>query len=72
MAEERNDEQGRQTPVVSEGAGLARDRRVQWAKYDAMMSSVRAACARHLEIIHNEQVRADEELATRRRAGATQ
>ncbi len=72
MVEEWNDKQSRQTPAASEEAGLARDRRVQWAKYDAMMSSVRAACARHLEIIRNEQARADEELATRRHAGATQ
>lgn len=72
MLEERDREQSRQTLAASEEAGLARDRRVQWARYDAMMSSVRAACARHLEIIRHEQARADEELATRRRAGATQ
>ena len=72
MLEEENGKLREQTLAAAEEAGLAKDRRVQWAKYDAMMSSVRAACARHLEIIRNEQTRADEELATRRRAGASQ
>ena len=72
MLEEWNGKGSQQTPAASEEAGLARDRSVQWAKYDAMMTSVRVACARHLEIIRIEQARADEELATRRRAGATQ
>ena len=72
MVEEKDGTQNRQTPANSEETGLSKDRRVQWAKYDAMMSSVRAACARHLEIIRNEQARADEELAARRRAGASQ
>lgn len=72
MRYEQNGLHGEHSPAAIVDGQLAEDRRAQWARYEEMMSSVRAACARHLEIIRAEQSRADEELATRRRGGASQ
>lgn len=72
MRHDQNGMQGEHSPAAAGEGQLAQDRRAQWARYDAMMSSVRAACSRHLEIIRAEQARADKELTTRRRAGANQ
>lgn len=71
MRYEQNGMHGGHSPGAVRDGQLAEDRRVQWARYDEMMSSVRAACARHLEIIRAEQSRADEEMANRRRGGAS-
>lgn len=72
MRFEKNEMRGKLLPTQAGEGQLAEARQAQWARYDAMMSSVRAACARHLEIIRVEQSRADEELTTRRRTGASQ
>lgn len=72
MFGEKDRKQSELPQAAAEDAEMAKDRRAQWAKYDAMMSSVRAACVRHLAIIRKEQARADEELTARRRTGAGQ